>query len=131
AVGNLASPALGEALAVGLVHQTAAGATPLDGFLIMMHSASSPRSAGIGRTQIEKHYHRMLTKALDGDLAPQRAALILALVAGVQVMRQVIGVSSLAAAPPAALIRILTPIFQQLVDGVQSTRRTPAARRRG
>src|SRR6186997_1742538 len=31
---NLASSALGEALAAGLVNQTQAGATPLDGFLI-------------------------------------------------------------------------------------------------
>lgn len=32
-----------------------------------------------------------LTAALSGDLAPQRAALILAVVAGVQIMQQMIG----------------------------------------
>ena len=114
---NLASSALGEALAAGLVNQTQAGATPLDGFLIMLHSASSSRAAEIGRVQIEQHYHRQLTAALRGRLAPQRAALVLSLVAGVQVMRQMIGLSALAEAKPAALIRILAPIFQQLVDG--------------
>jgi len=114
---NLASSALGEALAAGLVNQTQAGATPLDGFLIMLHSASSSRAAEIGRVQIEQHYHRQLTAALRGKLAPQRAALVLSLVAGVQVMRQMIGLSALAEAKPAALIRILAPIFQQLVDG--------------
>jgi len=114
---NLASSALGEALAAGLVNQTQAGATPLDGFLIMLHSASSSRAAEIGRVQIEQQYHRQLTAALRGKLAPQRAALVLSLVAGVQVMRQMIGLSALAEAKPAALIRILAPIFQQLVDG--------------
>ena len=134
---SLASPALGQALAAGLVNQTQAGATPLDGFLIMMHSASSPRAAEIGRAQIEQHYHRTLTAALRGDLAAQRAALVLSLVAGVQVMRQMIGLSALADAKPAALIRVLAPIFQQLVDGERagpdkatSRKRSPSVQRR-
>lgn len=59
----------------------------------------------------------MLTAALRGNHAPQRAALVLSLVAGVQVMRQMIGLSALTEAKPAALITILAPIFQQLVDG--------------
>jgi len=127
---NLASPALGEALAAGLINQTQAGATPLDGFLIMLHSASSTRAAEIGRVQIEQHYHRVLTAALRGNLAPQRAALMLSLVAGVQVMRQMIGLSALAEAKPAALIRILAPIFQQLVDGERPVRDNARNRKR-
>jgi hypothetical protein len=54
---------------------------------------------------------------LSGDLGPQRAALILSLIAGVQVMRQMIGLSALAEADPAALIKLLAPVFQQFVDG--------------
>ena len=38
--------------------------------------------------------------ALSGELAPQRAALVLSLVAGFQVMRQMIGLSALAEADP-------------------------------
>jgi AcrR family transcriptional regulator len=126
---NLASPALGEALAAGLVSQTRAGATPLDGFLIMLHSASSARAAAIGREQIERHYHRVLTAALPGDHAAQRAALVLSLVAGVQVMRQMIGLSALAEARPADLIGILAPIFQHLVDGGSGRRPAPNRKR--
>jgi AcrR family transcriptional regulator len=125
---NLASPALGAALAEGLVRQTQAGATPLDGFRIMLHSASSPEAADIGRAEIERHYQRTLTAALCGDLAPQRAALVLALVAGVQVMRQMLALPALADAPPAALIRILTPIFQQLVGGPRRRRNKASSR---
>ena len=104
---------------------------------------ANPQAAAIGRTEIERHYHRRLTAALRGDLAPQRAALVLAIVAGVQVMRQTLALPALAQAPSAALVTILTPIFQQLVDGPRrgggkapmatpkaSARRTPPTRRR-
>ena len=113
---NLKSGSLGKALAAGVVQQTRSGATPLDGFLIMMHSASSSRAAAIARTQIERHYHQQLTAAIAGDLAAPRAAVVLAVVAGIQVMRQVIGLSALAEATPDALLKILTPLFEQLLD---------------
>jgi AcrR family transcriptional regulator len=107
----------GEAIAAALVNITETGATPLEGFLIMLRSASSKRAAEIGREQIENHYHKVMTAALSGDLAPQRAALVLALVAGFQVMRQMIGLSAVAEAEPSALIKVLAPLFQNLVEG--------------
>jgi AcrR family transcriptional regulator len=113
----LESPAPGHAIAAALVNITKTGATPLEGFQIMLRSASSARAAEIGREQIERHYHKVMTEALSGALAPQRAALVLSLVAGFQVMRQMMGLSALAEAKPAALIKILAPLFQQLVDG--------------
>ena len=76
------SPTPGEDLAAALISQTKPGATPLDGFLITLHSASSKRAAKIGRTQIEKYHQKVMTDALNGDLAPQRAALVLSLIAG-------------------------------------------------
>src|SRR5215471_9974646 len=41
---NLAQSDLAAALARSLVEVTTPGATPLDGFLILLHSASSPRA---------------------------------------------------------------------------------------
>jgi Tetracyclin repressor-like, C-terminal domain len=64
---------------------------------------------------------KVMTAALSGDLAPQRAALVLALVAGFQVMRQMIGLSALAEAEPSALIKVLAPLFQNLIE--DATRR--------
>jgi hypothetical protein len=58
----------------------------------------------------------VLTGALSGDLAPQRAALILSIVAGFQVMRQMIGLSALADAEPEALVKLLAPVFQLLIE---------------
>lgn len=122
---HLRSRALGAALAEGVVAETAPGATPLDGFSIMMHSASSERAALIARAEIERHYHEPLGRALGGGFAPERAAIILAIVAGVQAMRQVMRLSALAQANPASLTAILTPVFDQLV-----ARPRPARRRR-
>jgi AcrR family transcriptional regulator len=114
---NLTSADFAERIAATLTDITTAGTTPLDGFLIMLYSASSKPAAEIGREQIEIHYHRALTAALHGKLAPQRAAVVLAVVAGFQVMRQLIGLSALADADPADLKAVLEPIFRHLVSG--------------
>jgi AcrR family transcriptional regulator len=116
----LNSPTAGHAIASALVSITEADATPLEGFLIMLHSASSRRAAEIGRAQIETHHQATMTAALAGALAPQRAALVLSLVAGFQVMRQMIGLSALAEAEPEDLVKILGPLFQRLLDGEAS-----------
>ncbi len=114
---NLDSPDFAARIAATLVDITPTGTTPLDGFLIMLYSASSKQAADIGREQIETHYHRALTAALNGDLAPQRAAMILAIVAGFQVMRQLIGLSALADADPVDLKTVLEPVLQHLISG--------------
>jgi AcrR family transcriptional regulator len=114
---TLNSRQAGAEMAAALVKLTAAGGEPLDGFRIMLLSASSAVAAEIGREQIEANYHKVLTRALDGEHAPQRAALLLAFVAGVQVMRQMIGLSALAECPPQLLVKILGPVFQQLWTG--------------
>jgi AcrR family transcriptional regulator len=107
----------GRAIAAALVGLTDSGATPLDGFLVMVHSASSRRAAEIGRAQIEAHHQKTMADALTGPLAAERAAIVLSVVAGVQVMRQMIGLSPLAKADPEALAGILAPVFQKLVEG--------------
>src|SRR5262245_62265778 len=94
----------GDAFASALVELTEPGTTPLDGFLIMVHSASSKRAAEIGREQIEHHHQQTLASALRGDLAAERAALALSLLAGFSLMRQMIGLSPLTEADPKALV---------------------------
>jgi AcrR family transcriptional regulator len=117
----------GQQMAAALIDLTSAEGQALDGFRIMLRSASSPRAAEIGRGQIEAHYHKTLTAALRGAHAPQRAALLLAFVAGIQAMRQMIGLSALAECPSGVLIKLLAPLFQQLWAGES---RTSTVRRR-
>jgi hypothetical protein len=88
---------------------------PLDGFLIMLRSTSNERAAAIWREQIEQHYQKALVALAPGALAAERSALLLALIVGFQVMRQVVGVSALVEADPAALSGLLACIFQSLV----------------
>ncbi len=114
---NLNAPDRAAQMARALVAITAPGATPLEGFQMMLHSASSKSAAKIGRAEIDKRYQRLLAGALKGPHAGERAALIFALVAGVQFMRQSLELSALKAASPAALAGVLTPLFAQLLDG--------------
>ncbi len=110
------SQSFAKDIAAALIGQTKPGVTPLDGFLIMLRSAPNERAAGIWREQLESHHHKVLTSALGGRLAAERAALILSLIAGFQVMRQMVGLSALAGAPASGLSKILVRIFQQLVE---------------
>jgi AcrR family transcriptional regulator len=114
---TLTSARGGDDMAEALVGITAAGGAPLDGFRIMCRSAGSAAAADIGKRQIEAHYHRALTAALPGPHAAERAALLLSFVAGVQIMRQMIGLEALSKCPPAVLVRLLRPVFRQIWSG--------------
>jgi AcrR family transcriptional regulator len=127
AADNLRSSNLAESFASTLVEITRAGATPLEGFLIMMYSAASRSAAEIGRAQIQQHYQKVLASVLRGEQREERAALVFALVAGVQVMRQIIGLPALADADPRKLTRLLAPLFEQLIAPPEHPRSdTPA-----
>ncbi len=78
----------------------------------MLRSIANPRAAELWRTQVETHHQRVMTAALQGDHAAERAALILSLIAGFQVMRQMIGLPALAEAEPRVLARILAGVFR-------------------
>jgi AcrR family transcriptional regulator len=108
---NSTDPAAG--MAAALVGVTTAGETPLDGFRIMLNSASSERAAEIARGLLEEHYYSTLAAVLHGPDANERAGLLLALVAGVQVMRQMVGLSALNDASTVA--RLIAPLLRQLI----------------
>lgn len=108
----------GTAIARALVAITGPGDRPLDGFLMLLNSASSARAAEIGRAVIEAGHQTTIAAAIEGPNAGQRAALILSLVAGFQMMRQAIGLEALAKADPDVLAGLLAPLFEQLMkDG--------------
>jgi len=113
---NLAAPDFAAALAKSLVEVTAPGATPLDGFQIMLHSAASPKAVELGRDLIGRGHQATLLGRLNGPNAAQRAGIFLALVAGLQVFRQTMALPSLAEADPADLARLLEPIIRSLIE---------------
>lgn len=114
--GIMDTPNPGQALAKALVEMTRADVAPSSGFMITFHSASSPVAAEIGRDKIASHHLKTVTKALQGRLPAERAALILAVISGFQIMRQMIALPPLASAPEADLVRLLGAIFDQLIE---------------
>ncbi len=128
---NLAAPNFAAALARALARVTTPGATPLDGFLIMLHSASSAKAAEIGRTWIGQGHQSVLEAALKGPLARERAAIFLSLVAGLQVMRQMVRLPPLADADPDELERLLTPLIRTLIEPVDASEAAKPVSHRG
>lgn len=114
---NIADADRARRYAEALVGVTGKASPPLDGFLIMARSASSEEAAKIARREIGRRHQKTAAQSLDGDDAAARAALFLALVAGVQVMRQMIRLPALARADPETLVDILTPAIRALLKG--------------
>lgn len=113
--GIMDQPEPGKALARALVKMTRADATPMDGFLITFHSASSPLAAEIGRDKIAAHHLKTVAASLHGALPAERAALILAMISGFQVMRQMIALPALADADEEELAELLGAVFERLI----------------
>lgn len=114
---NLAAPDAAQRMARKLVEITGPGAPTLDGFALMLKSAANPKSAEVNRVEIERQHQRILAAALRGRHAQERAALALSLVAGVQLLRQTIGLAPLAKADPKLLVTLLEPLLEKLIDG--------------
>lgn len=108
--------ALGRTLARSLTARTGPGAEQLDPFLLLLRSASSPRAAEIMRAATERHVGQNLRDLLPGEDAAQRADLILSLIAGVWMMRTIIGTTALAGADPDLLARRIEAMLRVVVE---------------
>jgi AcrR family transcriptional regulator len=117
----LASPTLARSIADALIAQSRSDNAPLDGFLILIKSAANPRAAAIGREQIERFHRRRAAEAIKGESVTPRAAIALSLIAGFQLMRQMIGLDALVSADPDELAGILTPVFELILQAHTST----------
>jgi AcrR family transcriptional regulator len=106
---------LGRDVAQALVARTAPGETPMDGFLIMLRSAANEQAAKILRAKFAQHFEKPLADILPGRRPAERAALFLSIIAGFQVLRQVVGISGLIEAKPADLSARLQALFEVLM----------------
>jgi AcrR family transcriptional regulator len=108
---------LAKRLTAALITKTETDAEPIDPLLLLLRSAPNPRAAEILREAIARHFERPLKALLHGPKAGERAAMILALIAGFQLMRKVIGSKALTEASGASLSGDLAMMFQRLIDG--------------
>jgi AcrR family transcriptional regulator len=118
---NLSATDKSHAFASALVGLTDTTGSPLDGFLILFRSTSSTTAARIAREQIEAAHHATATAAVTADHAAERAAVLLSLVAGIQMMRQMLQLRALADADRDTLIDILRPVIDQILTGAHRT----------
>jgi AcrR family transcriptional regulator len=112
-----AAPTLCRDIATALVARTASDVTPMDGFLIMLRSANNKQATAILRRKFETHFAQPLSELLSGEETSQRAAMFLAVIAGFQVMRQVVEMAGLTEAKPDQLVRQLEALFKLLIKG--------------
>jgi hypothetical protein len=98
-----------------LVNRTAPGTAILSGFPLLLRSVSNERATAILREKIDQHFTKPLAAMLPDVEAEERAGLLLSLITGVQVMRQIIGSPALAGADPSRLSNYLTKIVQCLI----------------
>lgn len=104
---------LADRVAQAMVTDEAAGVDP---FRLMLHSASNPRAAEILREAITARFEHPLATSLSGKDRSERAALFLALITGVALLRGVIAAPSLTDADPSNLAKRLAQMLKPLVD---------------
>ena len=119
---------LSRDIAEALVARTAPEVTPMDGFLILLRSAANDRAAKILRKKFGRHFEKPLADILPGRRPVERAALFLSIIAGFQVMRQIIGISGLTGADPSDLADQLQSLFEPLTGVEHSPPRGHRAR---
>jgi AcrR family transcriptional regulator len=95
---------------------------PNDALLLLLNSAPNPRAAEILRNCIARQFERPLKSLLQGPRADERAAMILALVAGFILMRKVIGMKALSDVD-GSLSAELKLMFQRLIENAASMAR--------
>jgi AcrR family transcriptional regulator len=102
--------------AARLVGRTDPGADPLEPFLIMLRSVSNPRAVEIVRDGIERHVGRRLARQLPDPGRDIRNEVILSVIAGVLLMRRVIGTRALNAADRSQLVTVLEAAFESIIE---------------
>lgn len=107
---------LSRDIAKSLVDRTGPEADHLSPFLLMLRSAPNPRTAEIARDGIERHVERELADMLTGDQARERSALALSVIAGVWLMRKVLGAAALVEADAGDLTRRLEDVLRVLLE---------------
>ncbi|MBS0482285.1 MAG: TetR family transcriptional regulator [Proteobacteria bacterium] len=108
---NLGAADLAGAFAAALVGLTDRDARPLDGFLILFRSTSSPVAARIARERIAAIHQHTAEALIEGEHHAERAAIFLSIVAGFQMMRQMLQLGPLVEAEPAVLVDLMTRVF--------------------
>jgi AcrR family transcriptional regulator len=107
---------LAERLTEAVMAKTEKEADPIDPLLLLLRSAPNPRAAEILRDSIARHFEKPLKSLLTGPRVNERAAMILAVISGLQLFRKVIASKALAEGSRAGLHAEIKATFRLLID---------------
>ncbi len=105
---------LGDRLARYLARPRRTGFDPT---LVLLRSAASPEAGGVLRDALAEQVAAPLADWLGAADAHERAGLVVAMLFGFALTRDVLGVSPLADRDAEAVTRHLGAVFQRLIDG--------------
>ncbi|MBV8279348.1 MAG: TetR/AcrR family transcriptional regulator [Verrucomicrobia bacterium] len=89
---------------------------PADSFLLIIRSAANDRAARILRRKMAQYFEKPLANLLSGSRKPERGALILSIIAGVRLLREVLMVSALTNVDVPTLSRYVQSLIEVLVS---------------
>jgi AcrR family transcriptional regulator len=108
---------LGETLAGYSAHTADPRRREVDPVQLIVRSMNSPTAGPILRDQLDRLSIGPLAAWLGGDDAQVRAALVVSCMAGLAMMRKLVGSHAFQAASEDRLAAILAPVLQACVDG--------------
>lgn len=107
---------IARAAAAALVARSDPDGEHIAPFLIMLRSASNPRSAEIVRDAIERHVGRRLARQLPEPGRQLRSDVVLSVISGVLLMRRVVGARALNQRDDVRLVELLEAVFDAIVN---------------
>jgi AcrR family transcriptional regulator len=107
---------LAQRLAALVVTKSDKHGHPNAPLLLLLRSAPNPRAAEILRDAIARHCEQPLKSVMRGPRRGERAAIILALIVGLQLFHKVIGNKALADANGTSLAGDLKLMLERLID---------------
>jgi AcrR family transcriptional regulator len=110
------SEALSADTAATLVARTDADAEAPEPFLILLRSLSNERATDIVRHAVERHVGQRLARQIPDPAGRLRGEVMLSVIAGVLLMRRVIGTRTLANAEPHELQALLDAAFTAIAE---------------
>jgi len=93
--------------------------TPVDGLQLMVRSVANEQAARILRKKMIQHFERNLADILPGPSPEERAALILSIITGVRLLREIVRIPGLTKADPAALSDALQSLFAVITGSLR------------
>ena len=103
-----------------IVASLVAGTTPdkiVEGFLILIRSAPSEQAAKILREKFTTHRSTPMMARMTGSEVQARCAIIMSIIAGLPLMRQIVKLPVAAESDEQELIHNLEPVFDFLING--------------